>query len=331
MDGFRAFRAHKENGKVSGRVEELSLTDLAAGEVVLKVAYSSVNYKDALAATGTGKILTRFPIIPGIDVAGYVEESSDSRFQPGAAVLATGYDLGVGHDGGFSEFVRLPAAWLIPLPTGLTLFEAMALGTAGFTVALCIKRLQDNGQTPAQGPLLVTGATGGVGSIAVDVLSRLGYQVVALTGKHEAEGFLRQLGAQQVIFRDEVKFGERPLERAQWGGGIDNVGGATLTWFTRTTMPWGNICSVGLAGGSQFNATVMPFLLRGVCVLGVTSAGCPPDWRAYLWLKLATEWRPRNLDRIVTQVVPLDGLPGVFQTMLKGALIGRTVVQIGNE
>jgi acrylyl-CoA reductase (NADPH) len=331
MDTVRAFRVYKDNGKFAGRVESLPLQATETAGVAIRVAYSSVNYKDALAATGTGKILTRFPIVPGIDVAGTVQASSDPRFVVGDKVLATGYDIGVAVDGGYSDSVALPPDWLIPLPAGLSLFEAMALGTAGFTVALCIKRLFDNGQAPDQGPILVTGATGGVGSLAVDVLSKLGFGVVALTGKSAARDYLTGLGATRVLMRDEIQYGERVLERAQWAGAIDNVGGDVLNWLTRTVQPWGNICSVGLAGGSHLNATVMPFILRGIGLLGVSSAGCPPIWRQPLWVKLADDWRPPHLDRIVTRVAELDELPNVFAAMLRGEIVGRVVVKVGGD
>jgi NADPH2:quinone reductase len=329
MSGFKAFRVYKENGKVVGRLATLELNDLTPGEVVIRAAYSSVNYKDALGATGTGKILTRFPLVPGIDVAGRVEASEDPRFKADDAVLVTGYDLGVARDGGYSEMVRVPGDWVVPLPPGLSLFEAMALGTAGFTVALCIKRMEDNGQAPGNGPIVVTGATGGVGSLAVDILSKLGYEVAAVSGKPDEFDRLKALGAVIVLDRHTLDLGARPLEKARWAGAIDNVGGDILTWITRTTSPWGNICAVGLAGSSQLETTVMPFILRGVSLLGITSSGCPAPLRHTLWQRLANDLRPAHLDTIVTRVATLSDLPDVFTTMLKGAMKGRTVVRIG--
>ena len=331
MNGFRAFRIYQAGGKVAGRVETLTLADLTPGEVVLRVAYSSINYKDALGATGAGKILTRFPLVGGVDVAGRVEASTDPHFKEGDPVLATGYDIGVGHDGGYAERVRLPAEWVVPLPEGLSLFEAMALGTAGFTVALCIQRLEDNGQRPENGPIVVTGATGGVGSLAVDILSGLGYEVVALTGKDTEHEYLRGLGAQAVLDRKTLDLGSRPLEKAQWAGAIDNIGGGVLAWLTRTVKPWGNIAAVGLAGGSEIHTTVMPFILRGVSLLGITSAGCPAALRYKLWPRLATDLRPPHLASIVTEVVGLEDLPRVFAAMLEGRVRGRTVVKLGGE
>jgi acrylyl-CoA reductase (NADPH) len=329
MNGFRAFRIYQAGGKVAGRVETLTLADLTPGEVVLRAAYSSINYKDALGATGAGKILTRFPLVGGVDVAGRVEASTDPHFKEGDPVLATGYDIGVGHDGGYAERVRLPAEWVVPLPEGLSLFEAMALGTAGFTVALCIQRLEDNGQRPENGPIVVTGATGGVGSLAVDILSGLGYEVVALTGKDTEHEYLRALGARAVLDRKTLDLGSRPLEKAQWAGAIDNVGGGVLAWLTRTVKPWGNIAAVGLAGGSEIHTTVMPFILRGVSLLGITSAGCPAALRYKLWPRLATDLRPPHLASIVTEVVGLEDLPRVFAAMLEGRVRGRTVVKLG--
>ena len=331
MNGFRAFRIYQAGGKVAGRVETLTLADLTPGEVVLRAAYSSINYKDALGATGAGKILTRFPLVGGVDVAGRVEASADPHFKEGDPVLATGYDIGVGHDGGYAERVRLPAEWVVPLPEGLSLFEAMALGTAGFTVALCIQRLEDNGQRPENGPIVVTGATGGVGSLAVDILSGLGYEVVALTGKDTEHEYLRGLGARAVLDRKTLDLGSRPLEKAQWAGAIDNVGGGVLAWLTRTVKPWGNIAAVGLAGGSEIHTTVMPFILRGVSLLGITSAGCPAALRYKLWPRLATDLRPPHLASIVTEVVGLEDLPRVFAAMLEGRVRGRTVVKLGGE
>jgi acrylyl-CoA reductase (NADPH) len=331
MNGFRAFRIYQAGGKVAGRVETLTLADLTPGEVVLRAAYSSINYKDALGATGAGKILTRFPLVGGVDVAGRVEASTDPHFKEGDPVLATGYDIGVGHDGGYAERVRLPAEWVVPLPEGLSLFEAMVLGTAGFTVALCIQRLEDNGQRPENGPIVVTGATGGVGSLAVDILSGLGYEVVALTGKDTEHEYLRTLGARAVLDRKTLDLGSRPLEKAQWAGAIDNVGGEVLAWLTRTVKPWGNIAAVGLAGGSEIHTTVMPFILRGVSLLGITSAGCPAALRYKLWPRLATDLRPPHLASIVTEVVGLEDLPRVFAAMLEGRVRGRTVVKLGGE
>jgi NADPH2:quinone reductase len=324
MAGFRAFRIHDQAG--TARLEILQLDDLCDGDVVIRACYSSVNYKDALAATGKGRILRRFPLVGGIDVAGVVEQSQDDRFSTGDEVIVTGCGLGEAHDGGFAERVRVPADWVVPLPAGLTLRDAMVLGTAGFTAALAIDRMEQNGQTPAHGPVLVSGATGGVGSMAVDLLSSRGYDVVALSRKPDTDGYLAALGARQVLDAGAVVYGDAPLEKAQWGGAVDSVGGDTLAWLTRTVMPWGNITCIGLAGGAQLNTTVMPFILRGVSLLGITSTNCPMERRRKVWLRLVTDLRPRQLERMIAGVVRLEELPGVFDKLLSGNHRGRFVV-----
>ncbi|MGD2137147.1 MAG: YhdH/YhfP family quinone oxidoreductase [Gammaproteobacteria bacterium] len=328
MSGFRAYRIYREGDAARGRLETLTLNELAPGEVVIQAHYSSVNYKDALAATGKGRILRRFPLVGGVDVAGVVTESADARYQAGDAVLVTGCGLGESHDGGFSEVVRVPADWVVPLPAGLGLFEAMALGTAGFTAALAIDRLEQNGQSPDRGSLLVTGATGGVGSIAIDLSSARGYEVVALTGKLQEETWLRGLGAASVLDRNRVEQGRRPLESARWGGAIDTVGGDTLAWLTRTVRPWGGIASIGMAGGVELHTTVMPFILRGVSLLGITSANCPMARRQRIWKRLVTDLRPAHLDDIVSATVALEDLPAVFERLLAAAHRGRVVVAL---
>jgi NADPH2:quinone reductase len=331
MEKFKAFRVYNENGKIQGRVEPLDLESLSPGEVVIRSSYSSVNYKDALGATGAGKILRRFPMVAGVDVAGKVVTSSDARYKPGDAVLVTGCGFGEEHDGGYSEYARLPANWVVPLPKGLTLREAMSLGTAGFTAALCIQRLETNGLKPENGPVVVTGATGGVGSVAVDLLSKLGYRVTAVTGKQSEHDYLKQLGATEILDRKKIDYGSRPLEKAVWGGAIDNVGGDMLAWLTRTVQPWGSIAAVGLAGGFELHTTVMPFILRGVNLLGINSAGCPMPLRLKIWERLATDLHPRHIDKIVARTVSLDELPGVFDTLLKGGTRGRTLVKIHGD
>ena len=328
MADYQAFRVYEEDNQVIGRVEDLALNEISDGQVLIKTAYSSVNYKDALAATGKGKIIRDFPLIAGIDVSGTIVESRDGRFKEGDAVLVTGYEFGTAHDGGYSEYAVAPADWVIPLPERMSLYQAMALGTAGFTVALCVQRLEENAQKPELGPFIVTGATGGVGSFAVDIMSSLGYEVVAVTGKVKSHDLLTELGASQVLERQTINFDGPPLAKGQWGGAIDNVGGDMLSWLSRTIRPWGNIASVGLAGGSHLNTTVMPFILRGVSILGITSSGCPAGYRQHLWERLATDLAPKNMDKIVTNKVSLDGLPGVFEKMLAGKSIGRTIVEI---
>ena len=329
VNEFRAFRVYNEDNRVRGKLEKISLDELSPGDITIAAEYSSVNYKDALAATGKGKIIRQFPINAGIDVAGKVVESKDGRFNAGAPVLVTGYDFGVAHDGGYSEMVRVPAEWVVPIPPAMTTYQAMAIGTAGFTVALCVKRLEDNGQTPALGPFIVTGATGGVGMFAIDVLSTLGYKVIAVTGKQDRVEQLKMLGATKVIDRNSINLDGPPLEKSQWGGAIDNAGGDMLAWLTRTVVPWGNIASVGLAGGSELHTTVMPFILRGVSLLGITSAGCPTPLRHELWDRLTKDLAPRHIDKIVTRVAPMEKLPEIFDEMLAGKTTGRTVIKIG--
>ncbi len=331
MTEFKAFRVVKEDNQVVGRLQSLTFDDLAQGDVLIKAAYSSVNYKDALAATGAGKIIRDFPCVAGIDVAGTVAESQDKRFKEGDKVLVTGYEFGTGHDGGYSEYVRVPAEWVVPLPEPMSLFEAMALGTAGFTVALCVQRLEENNQNPELGQFIVTGATGGVGNFAVDIMSSLGYDVVAVTGKQDSHELLFDLGAGHVLDRHNIKLDGPPMEKGQWGGAIDSVGGEFLAWLTRTTNPWGNIASVGLAGGSQLNTTVMPFILRGISILGITSSGCPTAYRQPLWQRLASDLAPKHMDKIVTNTIGLEGLPEIFKKMLAGETTGRTVVEINPD
>jgi acrylyl-CoA reductase (NADPH) len=325
---FRAFRVHEENGKVAARFEDLSLDDLAPGEVVVRVEYSDINYKDALAATGAGRILRRYPLVGGIDLAGTVESSTDGRFSPGDSVLVTGCSLSETHDGGYAQFARLKADWVIPMPPGLDAFRAMSLGTAGFTAALAIHRMEHNGQQPSGGPVVVTGATGGVGSIAIDMLAGRGYEVVAVTGKAQSADYLRAIGAAKVLLRSEIDYGSRPLEAARYAGAVDNVGGETLTWLTRTVDFWGNIASIGLTGGVKLETTVMPFILRGVNVLGINSSATPRDLRLTVWGRIATDLAPRHLDRIVTRTIPFEELPRAFQAYLDGTVTGRTVVRI---
>ncbi len=324
---FRAFRIHDEGGHRAG-IESISLDDLAPGEVVVKAEWSSVNYKDALAGTGTGKILRRFPLVGGIDVAGRVVASTDPRFKEGDAVLCTGSGLSETRDGGYSEIVRLPSEWTIPLPAGLTTREAMVLGTAGFTAGLSLLRMEMNGQTPSMGPVVVTGATGGVGSLAIDILTRAGYEAHAISGKAEHADFLRQLGAREIFPRDTLDGARRPLENARWAGAVDNVGDPALAALTRVIQPYGNIASCGLAGGPGLATTVMPFIIRGVSLLGIASAGTARGQREQVWERLSGAWKPAHLEAICTRETTLDGLSGVFPTMLAGGSFGRTVVRL---
>jgi acrylyl-CoA reductase (NADPH) len=325
---FTAYRIHEIEKRVVARFEELSLDDLAPGEVVVKVAYSSVNYKDALAATGKGKILRRFPLVGGIDLAGTVVSSSDKRFKKGQKVLATGCGLGEEHDGGYAEYARVKGEWVIPMPKGFTPQTAMMVGTAGFTAALAIHRMEHNGTHPKGGPVVVTGATGGVGGIAVNMLARRGYEVVAITGKADAQAYLKQLGASSILLRSEIDYGSRPLERIQWQGAIDNLGGDMLTWLTRSVGWWGNIASIGLAGSHELHTTVMPFILRGVNLLGINSMATPRDLRLKVWSRIAKDLKPSKLKLIAGETVAFDQLPEVFPKVLEGRHRGRVLVRI---
>jgi acrylyl-CoA reductase (NADPH) len=328
MSSFRAFRINNADGKISGAVAETTLDELTPGDVVIKAEYSSVNYKDALAATGTGgRIIRRYPLNGGIDVAGVVASSRDARFREGDRVLVTGYDLGVAQDGGYAAFVRVPADWVVRMPDGLTSRDAMILGTAGFTAGLSIVRLERNGLEKGQGPVVVTGATGGVGSIAIAALARLGYDVTAMTGKDDAHAYVRWLGARDVLSRTTLVMGTRPLEAARWAGAIDAVGGDVLAWLTRTTNYGGGIASTGLTGGVELRTTVMPFILRGVSLIGIDSALCPMPVRSEVWKRLATDMKPADLNGIAHDIT-IEGLPAAFDTLLAGKARGRFVVNL---
>jgi acrylyl-CoA reductase (NADPH) len=331
MNSFRAFRIHNDDDGYRAGIEAIALDQLNDGEVTIKTAYSSVNYKDALAGSGQGKILRQFPLVGGIDVAGHVVESKDSRYREGDAVIVTGSGLSENRDGGYSEYARLEAKWCVPCPKSLTLREAMGIGTAGFTAALCLWRMQANGQVPDMGAIAVTGATGGVGMLAVDIFSRAGFNVSAISGKPEHFDLLREIGASQCISRKDLYWGQRPLETAMFGGAVDNVGGEMLSGLTRVIKPWGNIASCGMAGGAELHSTVMPFIIRGMSVLGINSSGTPYPIRAELWQRLSSDWKPAHLEQIVRHEVALEGLAEVFKTLLAGGALGRTVVKIGGS
>jgi NADPH2:quinone reductase len=328
MKPFKAFRIHERGGKVVAGFESLRLEELTPGEVVIRVRYSSINYKDALAATGAGRILRKYPLNGGIDLAGEVESSDDARYQPGQPVLVTGCGLSEGVDGGYSEYARVAGDSVIRLPEGLDLAQSMAIGTAGFTAALAIHRMEENGLAPAKGPVVVTGASGGVGSIAIDLLAGRGYEVVAVSGKTEADEYLKSLGAAQILRRQDLDLGKRPLEAVRWAGAVDNVGGELLTWLTRTMNYWGSIASIGLAASPKLETTVLPFILRGINLLGINSSATPRDLRLAVWQRLSSDLRPRHLDRLLTRTIPFDELPGAFDDYLKGRARGRTVVKI---
>lgn len=328
MDTFKAFRIYNENNKIAGRVVETTLDQLTPGEVVFKCAYSSVNYKDALAATGAGgKIIRNYPLTGGIDAAGTVVSSSDARFKAGDKIICTSYDMGVAHDGGYAEYARVPADWVVPLPEGLTLFESMALGTAGYTAGLSVELLELNGLAPGNGKVLVNGATGGVATLAIDMLARNGYEVVAVTGKAGEQAFLREIGAREIVLRDALELGGRPLEKAAWAAAFDSVGGDQLGWLTRTMHTDGLIASFGNAGGIELKTTVLPFILRGVRLIGVNSATTAMPLRRKVWARLAGDLKPRHLDAIA-RTVTLEELPGQFERLLKGGARGRAVVKL---
>ena len=329
MSTFRAYRVHESEGAIAASLDQIGLDDLSEGDVTIRAAWSGINYKDALAVTGKGRIMRRFPMVAGVDVSGEVESSSDGRFAPGDRVLVAGANMGEAYDGGYAERVRVPADAVVPVPDGLSLREAMALGTAGFTAALAIERMELNGQRPGNGPVLVNGATGGVGSFAVDMLAGRGYEVAAFTGKAGAADWLGSLGAARVVLREEVEMGTRALERAEWAGAVDNLGGDHLAWLTRTVKPAGNIASIGLAGGAKLVTTVMPFILRGVNLLGINSVTITPELREHAWGRCGTDLKPRHIDAIVTREIGLDELEGVFEDYMAGTVTGRTVIRIG--
>ena len=330
MNPFKAFVIDQdENRKVVSRLGTLGAEQLDAGEVTIRVHYSSINYKDALAATGAGKIIRRFPCVGGIDLCGEVVESADARFKPGDKVIATSFDIGVAHHGGYAEYARVPAGWVVALPAGLDLFEAMALGTAGFTAALGIVRMEDNGLAPANGPVIVTGATGGVGALAIDMLAQLGYHVVALTGKEAETDYLKMLGATEILLRSTIDFDKvRPLEAARWAGAVDNVGGQILHWVLATMKQAGTVASIGNAASFNIDTTVFPFILRGVSLLGVDSGYMGFPTRQRVWDRLATDLKPRHLAAI-TRTIAFDELPAAFDDFIHGRVKGRTVVRIG--
>ncbi len=325
---FRAYRIFDDEDGYRAGIVEQAIDEQSDGDVVIQVRYSSINYKDALAATGKGKILRKFPLNGGIDVAGVVVESSSNKFAEGDEVLMTGCGLSETRDGGYSEYLRLPSEWLIPLPSGLSLRESMVLGTAGFTAALSLYRMEANGQQPDMGPICVTGATGGVGSLAIDLLHQAGYQVTAISGKVDEFDWLHKIGADQCISRHELYWPESPMASAMFAGAIDNVGGDTLAGLTRVIKPWGSIASCGLAGGIGLRTTVMPFIIRGISLLGINSSGCRYTLREEIWQRLAGPWKPAHLDKIATDAVRMDKLEGVFERLLDGGGYGRVVVEV---
>jgi acrylyl-CoA reductase (NADPH) len=326
---FRAFVAERHDDRVERGVRDFSAADLPPGEVAISVEWSSVNYKDALATIPNGKVARIDPLIPGIDIAGVVAASDDPAFRPGDAVLAHGYDIGVSRHGGYAAFARVPAGWVVPLPTGMGAREAMAIGTAGFTAAMSVVALEDRGLEPDAGPVLVTGATGGVGSTAIAILADRGYEVWAATGKDAEHDFLRGLGATGIVPREEATAeSARPLESERWAGAIDSVGGATLPYVLRTLKRGASVAASGNAGGIAFSTTVFPFILRSVALLGIDSVAVPIDERRRLWDRLATDLRPRALAESATEVT-LETLEPALDAILAGAARGRWIVRVG--
>lgn len=324
---FRAYQISQEHGQIRGQIASPLWDEITPNELIIEGHYSSVNYKDALAGTGQGKILRRFPLIGGIDVAGTVVNAVGS-FHAGDPVLVTGCGLGETQNGGYAEYVGATLDTVVPLPSGLSLQEAMLLGTAGFTAALALYRLEQNGQTPQKGPIVITGASGGVGSIAVDLLASQGYEVWAVSGKSSAHALLEEMGARRILKPEQLELGDRPLESTRFAGAIDNVGGPLLAGLLRHTDLWGNVAAVGLTGGTTFDATVMPFILRGVSLLGISSNNCPMPLRRELWRRLAGLWKPRHLKRIHSETISLDDLDLAFKKVLDRQVTGRILVDI---
>lgn len=326
---MQALRIHKTDSGTEARLQDMAVDDLTEGNVLIRVRYSGVNYKDALAVTGKGQILRRFPLNGGIDAAGVVESSGDSRFAAGDEVLVTGCDLSEQRDGGYAEYLRMPADYVVALPDGLTLYEAMGLGTAGFTAGLALHRMLENHQRPELGPIAVTGATGGVGSIAIQLLANAGFEPIAVTRKAETAGdYLRKLGAVDVITPDDIPDDGKPLSRAGWGGVVDNVGGDLLGRLVKQVHLFGNVSAIGLAASPKLQTTVLPFILRGVSLLGIHSVECPMDVRRTIWNDLAGARKPAHLDSVIERTVPLRDLEQVCESVIAGEVTGRTVVDL---
>jgi len=328
MNTFKAFRIDQQDKQISAGFQTISLDDLSEGEVVIKVNWSGINFKDALAATGKGQILRRYPLNGGIDLAGEVVSSSDGRHKEGDSVLVCGCGLSETADGGYAEYARVCADCVVPVPDGLSERDVMGIGTAGFTAALAFMRLEKMGQAPEMGPIVVTGATGGVGSFAIDLFAGKGFEMIAYTGKTDHHDYLKTLGASDFLDRNTLEMGTRALERATWGGAVDNVGGDTLAWLTRTVKPFGNIASIGLAGGHKLETTVMPFILRGVSLIGINSIEMPAEMRNRAWERLGDDLKPAHLADIVNTEIAFDELPGAFDAFMDGSVLGRTVVKI---
>lgn len=323
---FKAFRLHSIGGEITRKIESIRLDSLCPGKVIIKVAYSSINYKDALVSKGLNNIVREWPRISGIDLTGIVVESLDSRFNPGDKVLVNGCGIGVDHDGGHAEYARVNADWVIKLPLGLTLIDAAIIGVAGYTAALSLDLMELNGLNPQSGPILVTGATGGVATIAIDMLSQRGYQVTAMSGKPNVAEYLKNLGASEVIERISPESKFKPLEKPQWAGAIDSVGGSTLSWLTRAMQPGGVIAAFGNAGGAELETTVIPFILRGIRLIGVNS-NSPMELREKIWGKIVNEYRPIHLNKIAS-IIGIEELAYHLDRTLAGESKGRVIIDM---
>ncbi|MBY0148159.1 acryloyl-CoA reductase [Neobacillus niacini] len=327
-EDFKALVVDKSDTDFSIGVKQVSFQDLPAGEVLIKVAYSGINYKDGLASLPDGKIVRSYPFIPGIDLAGVVVSSEDPRYTEGDQVIATSYEIGVSHYGGYSEYARIPADWIVPLPKNLSLKEAMIYGTAGFTAALSVQRLEENGLTPEKGKVLVSGATGGVGSLALAILAKRGYDVVASTGKSSEHDYLHKLGANEVVSREEVYNGKaKALDKQLWAGAVDPVGGEFLAAILSKIQYNGSVAVSGLTGGGNVPTTVFPFILRGINLLGIDSVYCPMEVRRPLWERMATDFKPEGLESI-SKEISLEELPQTLPIILQGQAKGRFIVKI---
>jgi putative YhdH/YhfP family quinone oxidoreductase len=327
--GYRAIVVEKQGDAFSVAVKDLSEGDLPPGDVTIKVEWSSINYKDGLALSPSGRVIRSYPMVPGVDLAGTVLESTDSRFSKGDHVVVTGFDVGVAHPGGFAELARIPGDWVMPLPGGLTTKEAMALGTAGMTAAMSVEALEHNGLRPDQGTVLVTGATGGVGSTAVSMLAQLGYTVAGSTGKADEHDFLRELGATEILSREDVSAeSSRPMEAERWAGAVDPVGGPTTAYLLRTTKYGGSVAVSGLTGGNAVATTVFPFILRGVSLLGIDSVMCPMPKRQHVWQRMGADLKPKGLLDSIAVETDLAGVEAVCADILQGKVKGRTLVRL---
>jgi acrylyl-CoA reductase (NADPH) len=324
---FKALVLNQDEGKTTSAIEQLAMSDLPEEDVLIKVDYSSLNYKDGLAVTGKGKIIRNFPMVPGIDLVGTVEESADTRYSKGDKVVLTGWGVGEMYWGGYSQYARLKADWLVPLPEGMDPIRTMQIGTAGLTAMLCVMALEEGGVTPESGPIVVSGAAGGVGSVAVAILAGLGYQVAAITGRAETEGYLRGLGASEILSRDEMAQPPRPLEKQRWAGAIDTAGDTILARMIAETNYSGVVAACGLAASFKLPSTVMPFILRNVRLQGVDSVSCPYERRNMAWQRLLTQL-PENALGEIAQIIGLDDVPEYAEKITNGQVKGRVVIDL---